>query len=554
MSQVRLVVRDAFDDWSGFVHGSMADVAIAALSADPETKYELESACGRFEQPDPDYRCLSQLRKGSNDEPHDAGRVLIDLIGRVVFVESTYSLPRRTGAVVFHNGKCATTTQLRYTLADDWEFVDSQMEWARLATDRREERAARPPLDTRAILYGQPLWEFIASAVFTAWQTRSPDAADVIQAIHASWLLTPRADLSGQSPREIAMARRTHIGYDIQNQADNWAALDRCPPGLDKESLAFRYGGFGTHEMVMHYDLVRVLLHSCWSVLEQQHNRGLAAGGPNSVTLCDFLTSEAPRLEEMQNRWLVTPNPEFHGQTPLMIIDRERSRLPEGLSAAEAIVDSECPCCQIMADMPGPVFWSLDGCNMDEDFAFDIDHHTREEWEAEQREYEEFSRKLDAQDQGRIEQDNSAGSGDKPPIDRIWASRFSVAEDITVPRSIRLIEIAGHLGELISDLRGESNSINKHDQHEIDQLNREFGNLREVLQTDHSAAVEALAGPVIDRFTETLAEVSERHPQLVAKCESVASLVKDLLRHDAPQDNGGTSDQGGDDDEPDLPF
>ena len=37
MSEVRLVVRESDRDWSGTVHGSLADCAIAALSADPVT-------------------------------------------------------------------------------------------------------------------------------------------------------------------------------------------------------------------------------------------------------------------------------------------------------------------------------------------------------------------------------------------------------------------------------------------------------------------------------------------------------------------------------------
>ena len=88
----------------------------------------------------------------------------------------------------------------------------------------------------------------------------------------------------------------------------------------------------------------------------------------------------------VRDEWLATPDLECHGRTPRSIIDRERARIRERVSGHEAIVESDCPCCQMMADMPGPVFWHLDGCNMDDDFAFDIRHRTREEWEAEQRE------------------------------------------------------------------------------------------------------------------------------------------------------------------------
>jgi hypothetical protein len=42
MSEVRLVVREVAGDWSGTIHGSCADRAVAALSADPVTLEELE--------------------------------------------------------------------------------------------------------------------------------------------------------------------------------------------------------------------------------------------------------------------------------------------------------------------------------------------------------------------------------------------------------------------------------------------------------------------------------------------------------------------------------
>jgi hypothetical protein len=36
------------------------------------------------------------------------------------------------------------------------------------------------------------------------------------------------------------------------------------------------------------------------------------------------------------------------------------------------------------------MFWHLNGCNMGDNFAFDIRHHTLEEWKAEQQEWEEL--------------------------------------------------------------------------------------------------------------------------------------------------------------------
>ena len=79
MSEVRFVVREADRDWSGTVHGSRADAAIAALAADPTTLAELDAALARFEKSDPRWPLSKALRSGLNDEPHDAGLVLIDL-------------------------------------------------------------------------------------------------------------------------------------------------------------------------------------------------------------------------------------------------------------------------------------------------------------------------------------------------------------------------------------------------------------------------------------------------------------------------------------------
>ena len=65
MSEVRLVVREAERDWSGTIHGSCADRAIAALSADPVTMEELEVATERFAKRVREHGFFSNLRQGS---------------------------------------------------------------------------------------------------------------------------------------------------------------------------------------------------------------------------------------------------------------------------------------------------------------------------------------------------------------------------------------------------------------------------------------------------------------------------------------------------------
>jgi hypothetical protein len=548
MSEVRLVVREAGHDWSGTVHGSSADRAIAALSADPVTPAELETAFARFEKPSPDHRFFSNLRPGLNDEPYDAGLVVIDLVARVVVVDSTYSSPRSIGEIDYHNGKCSTDTWLRYHLADDWLFTSDRCQWSGLAATRRRERAARSTLDARAVFYGRPLSEFIARESFAAYTRRETTESvvhDTIKGIHANWLLTPRDDLGGACPREVAIERHNHLEWDLQDQSERWSLLRECPPGLDESSFAFRYGGFGTHELVLYYELVRELLWSCWDRLVELEKAQPIAVGPQALTLGDFLASEVPRLESARDEWLDSPDPEFHGRTPRSIIARERARIPEGVSGHETIVDPDCPCCQMMADMPGPAFWHLDGCNMDDDFAFDYRHRTREEWETTEREREDFHRRFAAEQEERKRLGLAVSGFGSENKGSVWSSSFSVGDAANVPLGVRLFGIGGHLAELIIGLKSKSGTLEA--QRFIDQLNRDFGNLRELLQNSEPSLAATLIEPAVSRFAESLDDVVSVRPDLSAKCESLTNSLKQFLNPRLPESAWGASDS-------DFPF
>ena len=587
MSEVRLVIREAGRDCSGTVHGSTADRAIAALGADPVTLAELETAIGRFEKRSPNHPFLANLSDGLDDEPYDAGIVVIDMVARLIVVDSSYSSPGEDGEVCYHDGHCATDKWLRYHLADDWLFSRESLAWHGLAEKRRRERAARPHLDARSAFYGRPLLEFIARETFAAYTRReaSGEVEDALRDIHARWLMTPRDDLGGACPRDVALERHNHIGWDLQHQEERWSRVRECPPGLDKSSFAFRYGGFGTHELVNYYYLVRDLLWSCWGRLAELEgasgDRGLPAasagdlpavstgglpaasagglpaasargsrggvGGLAALTVGDFLTEEVPRLERVREEWLDAPNPEFSGRTPRSMIDRERARLPEGGCGRDAIVDPDCPCCQMLAEMPGPMFWHLDGCNMDDEFAFNIRHRTREEWEAEQREWEEMNKRFEVERLERRKLGLPEYGGSKE--NSVWSSSFSVGDAADVPLGIRLFGIGGHLAELITDIRSESGGACEppHAQQLIDQLNRDFGNVREVLQTSEAEFAEALIDPVITHFTESLATVAATRPDLSAKCEALTESLARFLEPQPPEEPW-------DDDDSEFPF
>jgi hypothetical protein len=585
MSEIRLVIREQERDWSGTIHASCADRAIAALSADPITLDELEAAVARFSKPHADSRYFANLSPSLCDEPYDAGLIVIDLIARLIVVNSTYSSPGTSGEIAYHDGNCCTKTLLPYHLADDWFISCNGLDWQATADERRRERSEQAVLDVRNVFYGRPLLEFIARETLSAfarrdeiaeavrarraeeaeqWRAHDRDEQDdlegagedaddlldeladepgadeerygdlfydALKQIHAAWLLTPREDLGGACPREIALQQRSHIAWDMQDRCSQWSLQNACPPGLDEASHAYLHGGFGTHELVEYYSLVRELLWSCWEQLAERASSPQGAERLASLAAGDFLADEVPRLEKVREAWLDAPDVELHGRTPRSVINRERARLPEGISGKEAIVDPDCPCCQMLADMPGPAFWHLDGSGMDDEFAFDMRHRTRDEWEAEQQRWEEHRRQFDAEwaERTRLGVTNAHATRDGSPS--VWSRSLDIDGQDDVPLGARAFSVGCNLAELIVALRdgAEREQTPPAAQRQIDQLNRDFGNLREILQSPDASLIEALVEPVLHRCQETLAEVASARPELATKCEDLAGKFSRLL-------------------------
>jgi len=402
MSEGKLNLIDAEQVLYGTIHGSIADACVAALSAEPETISELESALARYRKThnsSSHFGSFSATKVDANNhraaldtEPWDAGIVIIDLAARIVATESYYSQPGPEGEVFYHDGETLTDVPILYRVPDDWLFVNSvdAHQWSR---ERRvRERAAKPAHDARSILFGRPLLEFIVNSYrsFPSVMENELRAREV-SAIHARWLLTPREDLCGQSPRDVLLARQDFIDFDLHTRSLQWSLQNEGPPCLDKSSCAYRYAGFGTHEWVLYYDLVRYLISG---LVDLSSDLAITTAGLEVDQLIAF-------LDRIKTRWLESPQPECAGRIPAIVIDNERKRLPEAMRPRDMIVDEDCPMCQAFGDETSPLgmgvgSWHLDGCNMDDDFAFSH-YETRAEWEAENRRREEFSKEFDRQ-------------------------------------------------------------------------------------------------------------------------------------------------------------
>ncbi len=185
-----------------------------------------------------------------------------------------------------------------------------------------------------------------------------------------------------------------------KNLCLNLALMERCPVPLLLDSHAYRFAGFGTHEWVIYYDLVRHLLGECltWRVTSKPEKEAVA------------------QLTKRAADWLESPQHDFSGRVPARLIEWERKRLNITMSSHEALIDDDCPACVAMAeDVTTPIFWHLDGCNMDEGFAFSP-YQTRAEYEAEEKRYKEFNRQFAA--------DWEAGKHSQPNDDtELWADK-----------------------------------------------------------------------------------------------------------------------------------
>ena len=415
MSELKLNLIDSQKILRGKIHGSVADRTVAALTAEPETVDELKVAVARYEKSAIDLDLFSSFSESHEIDQlsWDAGLMIIDLPARLVMTISTYSHPSAEGEVDYHDGNCATEIVIPYRVSADWKFVYSLEEYIYLRDERIADRAASPPLDTRRILYGAPLLEFVAKETAsrfemvettraetnTTHETFSPfqSADNWPTEIHSKWLSSPRADLGNRSPREVLLHKQDYIDFDMHTRELQWSFLHEGPPCLPLDSNAYRFAGFGTHEWVIYYDLVRLLICAAFSLVDPKSARNETTESQLLVTtpvVSDASVSIRAQLEQIMTAWLETPNHDYDNRTPANLIESERKRLPIAMTPRDMVVSDDCPICRMMAndmELAHEVgFWHLDGSQMDEGFVFSS-FLTLAEWEADRLRWEEFN-------------------------------------------------------------------------------------------------------------------------------------------------------------------
>jgi hypothetical protein len=244
MSEVKLNVIDAQNIVSGTIHGSVGDSCVASLSAEPETIAELEAALGRYIRPQAERSPFAHFRSGCelDSEPWDAGLLIIDLAARIVAIESIYSQPHLEGEVRYHDGTKSTPISVPYRLPADWLFVNSVDAYRWSCERHRQQREENPAFDARAVLYGSAFLEFIVKSGLGGLGKTSelPEDNEAMQealaqqitGIHATWLMTPREDLRGHSPREVLLEKQDFINFDLHTRSLQWTFQGEGPPCL----------------------------------------------------------------------------------------------------------------------------------------------------------------------------------------------------------------------------------------------------------------------------------------------------------------------------------
>jgi hypothetical protein len=100
----------------------------------------------------------------------------------------------------------------------------------------------------------------------------------------------------------------------------------------------------------------------------------------------------------------------------------------------DMVIDDDCPVCQMMAndaELGMQVgFWHLDGSHMDDDFAFS-ELHTREEWDAQRKEWEEFTEKFNREWEERQQRERLACvKSVEESLDMIDLNQISDEQDV----------------------------------------------------------------------------------------------------------------------------
>ncbi len=500
---VQLTVRAADVGISWTVNDWNVLVAIGALSAEPETMAEFLTAVRRY-QPNHRWEETGQAADQGASITEGESWCLIDLDSRSIVAGGEFTLPKKGESFQAIEDEQGDGFHIVWIdLPSDWSLQPGGDDWRSAIAERRETIERNEPIASRAILYGQPMLEFVGNSVLGTTEKGAGDKHRyaAIRRIHVDWLMTERQDLAGHSPRSVLLCHRNQIDRDINHRSEQWSIQGFAPSALDPNSAAYKFGGYGTSEVALYFDLIRSVLEEAWDCV--------IAGGLSRDGLIQMLA-------EHRDQWLdQPPEDEGGGQTCNELIESERQRMP--VVSEGGHLDCDCPICQAQADGAfgsGPMFIFSDGhhLELEDEFAFSLTE-SREEWEREQVGFREYSSELyPVQAPRKTKNDESASVWKSSSVD--WDNVLRT----DFPPLLAKLAIGFPLAELVFELQrcGADSTL-------TDALNTAFSTFR---RADEPVAEASAA----EGLRACLEQVAETYPILIARSADLQSRLDEVLR------------------------
>jgi hypothetical protein len=377
------------DEWNCLIF-------LAVLSAEPETWEDLDIALKRYL---PQHRLISQGRPLEDPSEVTTGGnwCLIDLRGKTVVLGDSFPAfengtlcsreseapARKVGhrAIESREGTVRGASVVWMEIPPHWHLQEAMTGWEQVVSHRAAVAAETSRVDSRAVLQGDPLFRYLAEQVMAsepvpAWNSEQQYRVTV--KIHADWLMTPRDDLAGRIPREILHEARERMQWELERRGRQWSQQGFPPPGLPRDSAAYRYAPWGTAEVVLYFDMIRSVMEEAWHL----RRRAVAdVPGPAEAVSADLAVPRtveemAAALATCADRWWNGAEEEDPDElTRRVMVEWERRKIP--ISGEPPFADD-----QPMGGKFGPHLIWFDGhhLELDDEFAFSL-ITDRDEWE-----------------------------------------------------------------------------------------------------------------------------------------------------------------------------
>ncbi|WP_164101453.1 hypothetical protein [Candidatus Laterigemmans baculatus] len=547
-----LVIDSQHTRWAADLDDWNAATLLACISEDPANWSELAAVWPRY-RVGPSAEFADALPLAVIDPETAVERLsveecwmVLDFERQRVLSSSAYGDIRRDGCFGIacdddeegasgnSGGAAAAEVQMSIHLPPWWEIHnDAVPEQVR----RPRETELRRPRSRRDILWGPPLAAALAErmvASFGSSQWKAASASDdsharyaFTVAVHREWLMTPREDLEGQTPRASLHGGIDWIERVIEGQQWN-VSQDRPLTRLPHELQTYREGPMGRGEVCMYFDLCRELIDVGWNWLIEREREDAASAIAASDARVDARVDErvgalARVLEAAQDAWLQSPGE--GGGIPAAIIRDERDRIPAVLGEEEQghLVDCDCPLCLMMAEgLFGPTFLHFDGhhLELDGEFAFSLwEHH--DEWEMDQAQYRAMAAEIEREREAATDPPGTlaAAAEEDELLEPVWSGSF--VSDELPGDPLGHLKIAFRVTDLVGELQAR-----RAPQADVDRLNQAFIEYRHAGLEQRRLASR--------RFKAALEQLALLHPSLTSRAADLQSQLDELLRRPTP--------------------